>query len=159
MNTLAEYGDDSDAEEGVPSSGSSSIHEKAPIGMDMVILDKVREHLALKKSTGFDIVASIRSKKEFENPYILQEVIEYFEIDEHASNYPEHIFNPRTCALDMKDEIDGDREIADIVPEKSTVSDQLRRSLSCESLGEEKSVSETGRKRKSRWDSTETTTG
>ena len=42
-------------------------------------MEKCREYLSLQ---GFDLTESIRSKKDFGNPHILDVVVEYFKIDE-----------------------------------------------------------------------------
>jgi hypothetical protein len=45
---------------------------------------------------GGNFTASLRGKKDFKNPYILEQVINEFAIEQYASNYPPHLFNPST---------------------------------------------------------------
>jgi hypothetical protein len=44
-------------------------------------IDRIKHYLQLKNQ-GFNLTDSIRTKKDFGNPYILQKVIDYYHIDE-----------------------------------------------------------------------------
>jgi HCNGP-like protein len=43
---------------------------------------------------GSSLVASLRAKKAFRNPYLLEETISTFGIDETGSAFPKHLFDP-----------------------------------------------------------------
>jgi len=53
-------------------------------------IDKFLQH----KESGLSFTASLRSKKEFDNPYILEKVVEYFGIEEMQSNFDKDVFDP-----------------------------------------------------------------
>ncbi|KAF0686192.1 Aste57867_21978 [Aphanomyces stellatus] len=59
-------------------------------------IDKYLEHT----ERGLSFIASLRSKKEFDNPYILAKVVEYFGIEEMQSNFPKDSFDPYGYDLD-----------------------------------------------------------
>jgi hypothetical protein len=40
------------------------------------------------------VLQSIRSNKEFGNPYILNKVVEHFNIDQFGTNFPKEVFDP-----------------------------------------------------------------
>ncbi|OQR87298.1 hypothetical protein THRCLA_10472 [Thraustotheca clavata] len=54
---------------------------------------KVDKYLA-HTERGLSFTSSLRSKKEFDNPYILEKVVNYFDIEEMQSNLDKTKFNP-----------------------------------------------------------------
>ncbi|OQR83785.1 hypothetical protein ACHHYP_14274 [Achlya hypogyna] len=54
---------------------------------------KINKYLEHTKR-GLSFTASLRSKKEFDNPYILEKVVDYFDIEEMQSNLDKAKFNP-----------------------------------------------------------------
>lgn len=56
------------------------------------------QYLDAQRQHGFDLTASIQSKKDFGNPAILTKVVAYFQIDELGSNYPQELFDPKEIA-------------------------------------------------------------
>lgn len=44
---------------------------------------------------GHDFTSTLRRKKDFGNPNLLEKVIERFEIDQYSSAYPTNLFNPK----------------------------------------------------------------
>ncbi len=57
----------------------------------------VSEALALRESTGIELNQAVRKNKNFRNPSILQKMIAYCGIDEHASNIAAPPINPEDC--------------------------------------------------------------
>ena len=55
---------------------------------------KIKDYLDAKIHDGYDLTQTIRSKKDFGNPYILTTIVDSLKIDEIGSNYPTHIFDP-----------------------------------------------------------------
>ncbi|ETW04847.1 hypothetical protein H310_03970 [Aphanomyces invadans] len=53
-------------------------------------INKYLEH----KERGMSFIESLRNKKEFDNPYILAKVVEYFSIEEMQTNFPKDVFDP-----------------------------------------------------------------
>ena len=61
---------------------------------DAAVVEKIKHYMSLKEEQGFDLTDSIRSKKNFGNPYIFNIAVEHFKIDEIGSNYPSELFDP-----------------------------------------------------------------
>ncbi|KAJ1457668.1 hypothetical protein M885DRAFT_514684 [Pelagophyceae sp. CCMP2097] len=59
--------------------------------------------LAGWRARGYNPTQQIRQNREFANPQILQKVVEYFEIDDVASNYPTDMFDPQAIQARRKD--------------------------------------------------------
>lgn len=59
-----------------------NLNEAADPKVDDVTSSRVAHYLDSKAKSGFDLTSSIKSKKDFGNPYILQKVIDYYKIDE-----------------------------------------------------------------------------
>ncbi|KAF0763955.1 hypothetical protein DYB25_008222 [Aphanomyces astaci] len=66
---------------------------------DPAIQAKINKYLD-HKERGLSFIGSLRSKKEFDNPYILARVVEYFGIEEVQSNFPKDVFDPYGYDLD-----------------------------------------------------------
>jgi hypothetical protein len=65
---------------------------------DAAVVEKIKHYMSLKEEQGFDLTDSIRSKKNFGNPYIFNIAVEHFKIDEIGSNYPPELFDPHGYA-------------------------------------------------------------
>ena len=61
-------------------------------------MEKIKHYMELKEQQGFDLTDSIRSKKNFGNPYLFNIAVEHFKIDEVGSNYPSELFDPHGYA-------------------------------------------------------------
>ncbi|CAK4082875.1 unnamed protein product [Aphanomyces euteiches] len=59
-------------------------------------IDKYLEHT----ERGLSFIGSLRDKKEFDNPYILAKVVDYFGIEEMQSNFPKEVYDPYGYNLD-----------------------------------------------------------
>mmetsp|Transcript_22429 Transcript_22429/g.32712 ORF Transcript_22429/g.32712 Transcript_22429/m.32712 type:complete len:193 (+) Transcript_22429:42-620(+) len=114
---------------------------------DPETVDKIRHYISLKEKNNFSLTESIRSKKDFGNPYILQKVVDFYHIDQYGSNYPKEIWDP--SAYKKFDFDNGSVQIASQPQQES--SDRVIKG----SENEGDSAQGFGRKRKSRWDSTE----
>ncbi|KDO30357.1 hypothetical protein SPRG_05068 [Saprolegnia parasitica CBS 223.65] len=108
---LADYGSDSDdSDVGAASSPLTLAEARAPANERPVdglpelpplpagtcrpaTQAKVDQYIA-HTQRGLSFTASLRSKKEFDNPYILEKVVDYFSIEEMQSNLDKAKFNP-----------------------------------------------------------------
>jgi hypothetical protein len=64
-------------------------------------VERMKHYLQLK-SQGFNLTDSIRTKKDFGNPYILQKVIDYYHIDEVVRSLPSSFhFSLMTDGLEL----------------------------------------------------------
>ncbi len=50
-------------------------------------LEAVRKCVEMKGASGFDLVEHIRGKREFENPHVLRNIVEMFDIDCFGTNF------------------------------------------------------------------------
>lgn len=53
-----------------------------------------------KRSRGVRFNDSVRNLRQFQNPYMLDNAATLFDIDQHGSNYPEHIYDPHAAPPD-----------------------------------------------------------
>eukprot|EP01104_Vermistella_antarctica_P020238 TRINITY_DN8583_c0_g1_i1.p1 TRINITY_DN8583_c0_g1~~TRINITY_DN8583_c0_g1_i1.p1 ORF type:complete len:327 (+),score=78.14 TRINITY_DN8583_c0_g1_i1:287-1267(+) len=70
---------------------------------DPELVERIRKYHKLRRQ-GKTVNERLRVSKEFLNPSIEKKLIEVYEIDQTATNYPEHLFNPR--AYDTSDYYD-----------------------------------------------------
>ena len=49
-------------------------------------------------SRGLDPSAEIRKNRDFHNPMLLEKIVRYFDIDDIASQFPKHLFDPEAIA-------------------------------------------------------------
>lgn len=56
--------------------------------------DKVKALLQKQAALGIDLNKSIQDRKDFRNPSIYKKLIEFCNLDEFGTNYPEHLYNP-----------------------------------------------------------------
>ena len=49
-------------------------------------------------SRGLDPTAEIRKNRDFHNPMLLEKIVRYFDIDDIASQFPKHLFDPEAIA-------------------------------------------------------------
>nr|CCA15089.1 conserved hypothetical protein [Albugo laibachii Nc14] len=61
--------------------------------------DKISRFLSIQKERKQTFEEALHSKKDFANPYILEKVLEYFGIDQHQSNFPLEIFDPKSLPV------------------------------------------------------------
>ena len=47
---------------------------------------------------GLDPTEEIRKNRDFHNPMLLEKIVRYFDIDDIASQFPKHIFDPEAIA-------------------------------------------------------------
>ena len=47
---------------------------------------------------GLDPSAEIRKNRDFHNPMLLEKIVRYFDIDDIASQFPKHLFDPEAIA-------------------------------------------------------------
>ena len=47
---------------------------------------------------GLDPTQEIRKNRDFHNPMLLEKIVRYFDIDDIASQYPKHLFDPEAIA-------------------------------------------------------------
>ena len=93
---------DADAYEGYPpdSSGDGEPPAKAPAEHN----DDAEAHAALVArlkdyvARGLDPTEEIRKNRDFHNPMLLEKIVRYFDIDDIASQFPKHIFDPEAIA-------------------------------------------------------------
>jgi len=55
---------------------------------------KLKDYVA----RGLDPSAEIRKNRDFHNPMLLEKIVRYFDIDDIASQYPKHLFDPEAIA-------------------------------------------------------------
>eukprot|EP01138_Halocafeteria_seosinensis_P012050 gb/GECG01012316.1/.p1 GENE.gb/GECG01012316.1/~~gb/GECG01012316.1/.p1 ORF type:complete len:269 (+),score=50.63 gb/GECG01012316.1/:1-807(+) len=71
--------------------------ERDPSNADEFVIKRFAEYMKYSEQ-GHNFTENLRSKKEFQNPYILDRVAEHFGLDgenEYASNYPTELFDPQ----------------------------------------------------------------
>ena len=47
---------------------------------------------------GLDPTEEIRKNRDFHNPMLLEKIVRYFDIDDIASQFPKHLFDPEAIA-------------------------------------------------------------
>lgn len=62
------------------------------------------------RSKGSNPSQHIRQNREFANPQILQKIVEYFAIDDIASCYPKHLFDPQAIVARRAPEKDSNSD-------------------------------------------------
>lgn len=72
--------------------------------LNPITIDRMKDYIEKKEDEGFDLTASIRSKKIFGNPYILSSVVQHFGIQEYGSEYPIDKWNPAKIQEDYDEE-------------------------------------------------------
>ena len=66
--------------------------------------DDAEAHAALVKrlkdyvARGLDPTEEIRKNRDFHNPMLLEKIVRYFDIDDIASQFPKHLFDPEAIA-------------------------------------------------------------
>ncbi len=55
---------------------------------------KLKDYVA----RGLDPTQEIRKNRDFHNPMLLEKIVRYFDIDDIASQYPKHLFDPEAIA-------------------------------------------------------------
>ena len=55
---------------------------------------KLKDYVA----RGLDPSAEIRKNRDFHNPMLLEKIVRYFDIDDIASQFPKHLFDPEAIA-------------------------------------------------------------
>ena len=55
---------------------------------------KLKDYVA----RGLDPSAEIRKNRDFHNPMLLEKIVRYFDIDDIASQYPKHLFDPEAIS-------------------------------------------------------------
>ncbi|KAL7751510.1 SAP30-binding protein [Sorochytrium milnesiophthora] len=56
---------------------------------------KLERWLALKASQGANFNRSLMSTREYRNPHMYRKLVEFFDLNEHGTNYPPDAFDPR----------------------------------------------------------------
>ncbi len=59
-----------------------------------IMQEKVKALLQKQAVLGIDVNKTIQDRKDFRNPSIFTKMIEFSNLDEFGTNYPEHIYNP-----------------------------------------------------------------
>ncbi|KAH3765568.1 HCNGP-like protein [Pelomyxa schiedti] len=77
----------------IDSPSASQATSQALGGISPELSEKLRKFW-LKKKQGASLSASLRRTKHFNNPTILDKLIEYHEIDQIGTNYPKEVFDP-----------------------------------------------------------------
>lgn len=54
--------------------------------IDQDVIDRINVYIDKAEFEGFDLINNMNSMKEFSNPYILSNAVEYFNIDQYGSN-------------------------------------------------------------------------
>ena len=68
---------------------------------------------------GLDPTEEIRKNRDFHNPMLLEKIVRYFDIDDIASQFPKHIFDPEAIAnrrSSQKKKPQGSPRAADAAP-------------------------------------------
>lgn len=71
---------------------------KAPCSKSLQ--DKVKKLLQKQALLGIDVNKTIQDRKDFRNPSIFTKMIEFSNLDEFGTNYPEHMYNPHDWSED-----------------------------------------------------------
>ena len=68
---------------------------------------------------GLDPTEEIRKNRDFHNPMLLEKIVRYFDIDDIASQFPKHLFDPEAIAnrrSSQKKKPQGSPRAADAAP-------------------------------------------
>ncbi|KAL6066660.1 SAP30-binding protein [Balamuthia mandrillaris] len=91
-------------------------------------ISDLHKFVARKRATGrgggSTINSKIRHAKDFKNPYLLNWLVQHCNIDESASNYPKHLFDPHWIRTEQKaflKELTANKPAAAAVAERTTV--------------------------------------
>ena len=98
--------DDDDEYAGYPpdSSGDGEPPVKQARAADADAAEAAEAHAALVArlkdyvARGLDPSAEIRKNRDFHNPMLLEKIVRYFDIDDIASQFPKHLFDPEAIA-------------------------------------------------------------
>ena len=81
--------------ESEPSPGLGVVLPPEPAGCcARALQDKVASLLAKKGRLALDLNRNLQQRKDFRNPSIYEKLVQFCDIDEFGSSYPEHLFNP-----------------------------------------------------------------
>lgn len=61
---------------------------------------KIISFLQKKSTSGVDLNSSLQQRKDLRNPSIYEKLVEFCNLDELGTNYPEHLYNPKELADD-----------------------------------------------------------
>lgn len=57
--------------------------------------NKIIGLLQKKSDSGIDLTSSLQQRKDLRNPSIYEKLVEFCNLDEFGTNYPEHLYNPK----------------------------------------------------------------
>ena len=57
--------------------------------------EKIVALLEKKNRLGIDLNKNVQARKDFRNPSIYEKLVQFCNLDEFGTNYPEHLFNPK----------------------------------------------------------------
>ena len=85
------------AENWIPSGTEAAaiglVDELVP-GDHAALVARLKDYVA----RGLDPSQEIRKNRDFHNPMLLEKIVRYFDIDDIASQYPKHLFDPEAIA-------------------------------------------------------------
>ena len=87
-----------------PDSGDGEPPVKQARAADADAAEAAEAHAALVArlkdyvARGLDPTQEIRKNRDFHNPMLLEKIVRYFDIDDIASQYPKHLFDPEAIA-------------------------------------------------------------
>ena len=87
-----------------PDSGDGEPPVKQARAADADAAEAAEAHAALVArlkdyvARGLDPSAEIRKNRDFHNPMLLEKIVRYFDIDDIASQFPKHIFDPEAIS-------------------------------------------------------------
>jgi len=93
---------DADEYEGYPPDGGGD--GEPPARREEEQNDDAEAHAALVKrlkdyvARGLDPTEEIRKNRDFHNPMLLEKIVRYFDIDDIASQFPKHLFDPEAIS-------------------------------------------------------------
>jgi len=73
-------------------------------GCDPEVQDRVRRWLALQ-AQGRHLITELRKSRDYRNPEFFKKMVEYWEIDEHGTLFPQEVFDPG--ALPLSDSLEA----------------------------------------------------
>lgn len=62
--------------------------------------NKIITFLQKKNTSGVDLNSSLQRRKDLRNPSIYEKLVQFCNLDELGTNYPEHLYNPKECTED-----------------------------------------------------------
>ena len=65
-----------------------------PAKCSKTLQNKIVNLLQKRASSGVDLNSSLQSRKDLRNPSILEKLVQFCDLQEFGTNYPEHIYNP-----------------------------------------------------------------